>query len=195
MSKGLIKILGIDPGVNHTGYSIGLFDPKTDTLNIKEYGVFSASTIAKKNFKQDFKTYGNIISLTVYEQEFEKILDSHHPDYVVSESAFFNPRMPNAFLSLSLCINTIRTILYRRQQILYTVAPKEAKQTVSTATANKAAVQESIHHLKDLSIKHTRSKPQEKMVEHEADSIAIMYTFCKNTLRAILMGKSSLDKK
>ncbi len=183
-----IRILGIDPGINNTGYSLGIFDIESDTITIKEYGVFCASAIAKKKQKEDYKVFGTVISYACYAQKMKSLIDTYKPDYVVSESAFYNPRMPNAYLSLSLCINTIRNVLYEYRKVLYTIAPKEAKQTVATATSDKAAIQESIHNLDDLHIRHTDQKSVEKMVEHEADSIAILYTFCKKTLRTLLLN-------
>lgn len=190
MNKSII-VLGIDPGINNTGYSIGVFDRNKDHLTIKEYGVFSASTLAKKEMKEDYKIYGTVIVHKIYDREMSKLIDTYHPDFVVSESAFFNPHTPNAFLSLSLCIHTIRNVLYRYKQILYTVAPKEAKLTVCGGTATKTAIQDSIHKLKDLTIKHSKVRACDKMVEHEADSIAVQYTFVKNNLRNILLSTNN----
>lgn len=190
MIKNTIKLLGIDPGINNTGYSVGIFDPKTDVLVIKDYGVICANALTRKERKADYETYRNVASLSVYADEIEKLLVQHKPDYVACESSFYNPRMPNAYLSLSLCIHTIKTVLYEKhRKLLNMIAPSEAKLAVATGLADKTVVQEAIHNRKDLIIKHTKAKPMEKMVEHEADSIAIMYAFAKGGLRNFYMAK------
>lgn len=187
MKQSDIRILGIDPGMHFTGYSFGSYDIETSIYTINDYGVFSADALTKKENKEELKVYGNIITFETYEREFNKLVDKYKPQFVVSESAFYNPRMPNAFLSLSLCINAMKRVLRKHCMTLYTVAPREAKSTVSTGSADKLAVQEGIHKLKDLKIKHTKATPVEKMVEHEADSCAIAYTFVKNYLNDILL--------
>lgn len=180
----LIKILGIDPGINHTGYSFGLYDPQKKITTVQEYGVFEASALAKKFAKKDFNKYGSIVSLDFYEEEFSKLVEKYKPDYVACESPFFNPRMPNAFLSLSMCLLVIRRVLRKSGMILYTYAPKAAKAIVSTGTANKVDMAEGIHQHKDLKIIHTKERPKNSMVEHESDSVGIIYTHVKLYLEA-----------
>ena len=183
-----IKILSIDPGIHHTGWSISHTDSTLQKLTVQTWGEIQASDIAKKEFKSDVKLYGSLISLFCYETEIEGLLDKYNPDFVVSEDAFYNPRMPNAFLSLKLCINAIQRILFKHHRKLYTVAPTVAKQAVyGKGTANKVAVQESIQILDDLFIKETKAHPVSSMVEHEADSIAIGYAFFKLILPEIIM--------
>lgn len=183
--KNNIKILGIDPGLTNTGYNISTYSPLTGIIEVKQYDVISAIKIAKKLNKQDYNKYGSIIPLQFYEEELNRILSAHKPDYVVSESAFYCSRTPNAFASLSLCINAIERVLYNYGKTLYKIAPREAKVAVSTGKANKIAVQEAILNLPDLNIKRTKSRNIENMVEHEADSIAITYAFVKNILPGI----------
>lgn len=191
MKTDTIKILGIDPGINHTGWNIGLYDVATGHLTISTYGTIEANTLAKKEMRQDAKIFGNVVSLDVYEREFHHICEEHNPDYIASEDAFYNPRTPNAYLSLKLCIHAIQRLLYHQyRKTLYRIPPTVAKQAVrGNGMANKLAVQESILALPDLTVKSTKQHPVERMVEHEADSIAITYTFCKLTLPDLLMQK------
>lgn len=182
-----IRVLGIDPGMRFTGFSFLSYDRAKGKTTVNEYGTFCADALTKKENGKELKIYGNIITLETYEREFNKLFEKYKPQFVVSESAFYNPKMPNAFLSLSLCINTMKRVLRTHGQVLYTVAPKEAKQCVATGIADKVAVQDGIHKHDDLIIKHTKANPIEKMVEHEADSCAIGYTFIKNYLNDILM--------
>ena len=188
MPTTTIKILSIDPGIHHTGWSISSTDATLQKLTVSTWGEIQASDIAKREFKSDVKLYGSLISLFCYEAEIQSLMEKYTPDFVVSEDAFYNPRMPNAFLSLKLCINAIQRILFKHHRKLYTIPPTVAKQAVyGKGTANKSAVQESIQILDDLVIKTTKAHPISSMVEHEADSIAIGYAFFKLTLPELVM--------
>lgn len=182
-------ILGIDPGLTNTGYSVLVYDTKKDATNVIAHGMITAISIAKREMRTDVKQYGNIISLMVYEKEIAALLETYKPDFIASEDAFYNPRTPQAYLSLKLCINAIQRVLYNQvKKNLYLIAPTVAKQTVwGRGTANKEAVQESILRLPDLHIKKSKPKAITNLTEHEADSIAIAYTFIKNTLPDLLM--------
>lgn len=190
-----IKILAIDPGINHTGWSIGSFDPSSNMLSIPMYGEIQAHNLAKKELRKEFREYGSLVSLSLYAREFDALFDHYTPIYVASEDAFYNPRTPNAFLSLKLCIHTIQRLLYLRGMRLYLIPPTVAKQAVwGKGTANKLAIQESIQNLPDLTIRATKQHPIEEMQEHEADSIAIMYAFTKNILPDLLIQEEKHKK-
>ena len=189
MSK-MVTILGIDPGINNTGLCFCKYDPSTGILNVNNYTVLHANELAKKENKQDVKSFGNVFSLFLYEREMRKIIADFNPDYVACEDAFYNPRTPNAFISLKLCIGAIQRILYTdHKKPLFKVAPKLAKMYVGNACAGKVAVQQQVQSLSDIKIKEVKARPLEEMVEHEADSIAIAYAFTKHFLPDILMKK------
>ena len=97
-------------------------------------------------------------------------------------------KFPNAFISLRLCINVIQRVLYEHQKILHLVAPKEAKKAIGSGKADKVTVQNSIRNLSDLKLKDSKLRPLDKMVEHEADSIAIGYAFIKHILPDIYLS-------
>lgn len=191
MSKDNITVLAIDPSINNCGWSVLKHNFKTGQTTVITHDVLQSNDVAKKTNRGDFKTYGNVYSLFIAEEEFKKLMEAYQPDYVACESCFFNPRMPGAFASLKLFINALQRVLYKYfQMTLYEVAPKEAKQCVSTGVANKVAVQEGIQQLEDLTIRSSKQKPADKMVEHEADSIAIGYTFIKTILPNLLLQES-----
>ena len=187
MTNKKIVIMAIDPGCNHLGYSRIVYDPNTNQSVVSNYGCFSASELARKEQRKDVKEYGNVISLFMCEREIENIFNEFKPDFVVSESAFVH-RFPQAFASLCLCISTIERVLYRHQKILYKIAPREAKKAIGDSSAGKEVVQDAIHHLPDLLVKHNKQRTENSMVEHEADSIAIGYAFIKNILPDILLN-------
>lgn len=177
-----ITILGIDPGLTNTGYNISIYDTNKGTTKVQQFDLITAINVAKKENKKDYKIYGNIIPLFVYERLIDDIITKYQPDYICSEDAFYNPRTPNAFFSLKSCILTIERVLYKHEKVLYKIPPKKAKLAIGRATANKEAVQELIQNLPDLSFRKTDIKSINKMTEHEADSVAITYAFVKTIL-------------
>ena len=63
---------------------------------------------------------------------------------------------------------------------------------VGSGTANKAAVQAGIMNHEDIAFKEAKKKQIGKLIEHEADSIAVCYAFTQLFLPDILMQKSLL---
>lgn len=185
MSK-YVTILGIDPGINNCGFSVCRYYPITKQTKVYTYFTLHANATAKKNNKHDSRIYGNIFSLITLEGLFENIVNEYNPDYIASEDAFYNPRTPNAFISLKGCINSFKRVLYLHQKTLYLIAPKLAKATVATGTADKEVIQTKIQKLPDLEIRQTKELPITEMSEHEADSIGIAYTFIKTILPGLI---------
>ena len=167
-----IRILAIDPGINHLGWSVHEYDQDKDQDQIVEVGQIDATKIAHKFNKQDFKTYGNVFSLHILEKEIRSLLQRIQPQEVCCEGAFM-ARFPLAFASLKLCINVIQQVLYLDYKLqLNLIAPKEAKKAVFKGTAVKDEVQTAIRKIKGLQI------PKDlELTEHQADSIAIGYAY------------------
>ena len=183
-----IVVLAFDPGIYHTGWSISKYDRTAGNISVTAYGTIDANSIAKKEKREDYKVYGNLVSFFALEREVTNLVTQHEPDYVACEGAFA-ARFMNAFVSLKLCIHAIQRALYLNfGKTLYLIAPKEAKKAVGKGTADKGAVQNSIRHLDNLKIKDTKQQPIDRMVEHEADSIAIGYAFIRNVLPDLLLN-------
>lgn len=183
-----IRIMAIDPGLNALGISLGFYYYQKDKFVIQEYLTIHSNDRAKKEKKPDFKVYGNLISLFACEEAVSELVKQWEPEFVVSEDAFYNPRMPNAFLSLKLCINAIQRVLYQYNKILYRIPPTVIKQTIfGNGMASKAAVQEGIMNRENIGFKEAKKKHVNRLVEHEADSIAVGYAFTQLFLPDILM--------
>ena len=187
MSPNKIKIIGIDPGLTNLGINMSSYDLKTGIVTVHNFDMITSIALAKKENRPDYKLYGNIIPLLFLEREINRVYQEYQPDYVATEDAFYNPRTPNAVLSLKLCINAIERALYPLGNTLYKIAPRAAKQCVVNGNANKEAIQEAIQKLPDLKIRKT--KPLEQMTEHEADSIGITYAFTKLILPDLILKK------
>lgn len=185
-----IKIMAIDPGLNALGVSLGYYYNQKNKFIIQEYMTIHSNDQAKKEKRADFKMYGNLISLFTCEEAIHSLMEKWEPEFIVSEDAFYNPRMPNAFLSLKLCINAIQRVLYQYNKVLYRIPPTVIKQTIfGNGMASKAAVQEGIMNHDDIGFKEAKKKHVNRLIEHEADSIAIGYAFIQLLLPDILMQR------
>ena len=169
------RIIGIDPGINNCGVAMCTYNTDTQILTVNDFLTIQASILARKQNSKESRIYGNVLPLILLETEIEKIFNTWSPEYIACEDAFYNPRTPNAFISLKNCITSIKRVLYTHKKILYLIAPKLSKMTVVKATANKEDMINAIQKLSDLTI----DKSTDNIVEHEADAIGIAYTFIK----------------
>lgn len=176
----MMKIIAIDPSSSHLGWSLLNLDEKNKKIYVEKLGQIDASILAKKKDPKLFKAHTQVITLLTLEDELQKLFSETQPNYVVSESSFM-ARFPTAYVSLSLCIYTIRRLLYVNFNLpLYTVAPKQAKKVVAEGSASKEEVQHAIKKLKDLVWDNQNNELE--LTEHMADSVAIGYTFIKGML-------------
>lgn len=186
MSKR-ITILAIDPGIQHLGWSIHQYDLDAKVDHILTFGLLEARKQAKKEYKSEFTEFADVLPLNIVTREILALCQKYQPAYASCERAFMG-RFPTSFASLSLCISAIRQALYQYNKLkLYLVSPTEAKAAVSKGTANKEAVQYAVSHLEDIKLPDCDI---ENMSEHEADSVAIGYTFCTSYLDELLLQGS-----
>jgi len=169
------KLIGIDPGINNCGVAMCTYNTDSEILTVHDFLTIKSNETAMKTNRKESKTYGSIIPLFMLEREINNVVTAWEPEFVACEDAFYNPRTPNAFVSLKNCITSIRRVLYQHQKILYLIAPKLSKMTVVKATADKNDMINAITHLSDITI----IPSTDDIVEHEADAIGIAYTFIK----------------
>ncbi len=191
MAANDIKILSFDPGLTTMGWSIGTWSVEKNILTVNRWGVITSIALAQKEEKIDFKNYGRIISLEIMEREVTNLIEQYHPTYIFSEDAFYNPKRPQAYVSLSLCLHTLSRLLYLNyKKSLFKLAPKQIKKIVTgDGTADKTTIQATIISHPNILIKDTKQNQLKNMSEHSADSIAGMYTFCREILPALLMSE------
>lgn len=192
-----VRILSFDPGSTNMGWAVSEYMIPTGDFLVVNYGIFKASKIAKKR-KDEVLDFGQrLISLSVINEEVEKLLNSYQPHYVVTEDTFFNPGTPQAYISLLLCIHTVEQTLYRAflngklknhtAKKLYKIAPSTIKMIISGKGSNfKQQVIDSIVENEQITFKSVAvdesGNPTVSLIEHEADAIAGGFTFAKTNL-------------
>lgn len=174
-----IHILSFDPGLSFSGWTYSIGDQSSFT--VQEYGMLTPNkSTGHKEYREQVNTFGTrVVTLCLLRDMIHELMDRFHPDYVVSEAAFFNPGRPGAFEALTHWIITVSLVLRDSYAMrLYTIPPKSAKKVVSgKGDSVKMEVTEAV--LRNPEIKFVNKPAAEDLTEHEGDSIAIGYALWK----------------
>lgn len=188
MALEKIRILSFDPGLSTAGWSYSEYRPKVGEMVVVRFGtLYPNKDIGLRDTRPDVTRYGSrIMTLESLRVQFRELMDTYHPDFIVSEDAFYNPSRPTAYCALIQWLTTIALVLHDEyQQTLFKLAPKIAKQVVSGfGGAEKLGVQYAIMHKNDIRFK--QKVDVSDLSEHICDSIGIGYTFIQEILPSIL---------
>lgn len=187
MKNNTVTILAFDPGLAVLGWSVIEYNIKTGKIFVPKFGSILGSLALKNNKDLKGEFQNRFIILNTAEAEVITLINTYHPDYIVSESAFSH-RFADAFAALVLVINMIRRSSYIvRRKDIFVIPPKEAKLHVAgKGDASKEEVYAAIINDSNIEIKSRKDKTVENMSDHESDSIAIGITFIKTQLKTIL---------
>ena len=147
-----IKVIGVDPGLNHTGWAvISNYNKKVTLIN---YGVIS--TNPKHKFHHRLKT--------IYEK-FIEVLQSYKPQFISIEEIFYDKNFPSVRKLISAkAVILLCASIFNLQ--LYQFAPfKIKKNIVGFGNADKEQVK--------YMIRQQFSEIKEDVDDHITDAIAI----------------------
>ncbi|MFH1940271.1 MAG: crossover junction endodeoxyribonuclease RuvC, partial [bacterium] len=145
-------ILGIDPGLNNTGYGLIRYEKKK--IELVDYGCILT-------YKKD--TFGLRIKTIYY--KIKELIEKHNPHEVVIEEIFFNKNVRSA-LTVSKVHGMVAITVALMGLELYEYTPLQIKQaTVGNGRAEKHQVQSMVKVLLNLS-----EIPQP---DHAADALAV----------------------
>jgi Holliday junction resolvasome RuvABC endonuclease subunit len=188
MLKCTVKILSFDPGLTCTGWALTEYNTTTGKAFVSKRGKIEGKRALNK-YKEKLVLFNkSYIQLTHLEEELFNLM-RYKPDYVVTESAFWQPGRTAAYAALVLCIHTIERVIGTNLGLpVFKLAPQCIKRIVTDhGQASKITVQEAILLNPDIELKETKQNPIEKMVEHEADAIACAWAFIKCDLPSIIV--------
>lgn len=189
METETIRVLSFDPGLTKAGWTILDYNPSTKIVSIVKFGYLTPGPNADRAaFREEVNTFGkHVISLRMLREYVKELVEKYHPRYVATEGAFYNPRRPGAYGSLLQWIVTLENFLYDEYKLpVYRIAPKKAKHSISgNGDSGKISVQEAVLSHDDIVFPDMNQSLLE-MCEHEADSMAIGYAFCMDTLPGLL---------
>lgn len=176
----LINIMAIDPGLNNTGIAIYTFDFKAHEIVQIQTFLLNVDRLVNHTGFNEETVSERTVKLHKIAGAMKYLLEQFNPYFVVSESPFYNPRMPGAYGALLEVLNTIRTTVldYNHNIVFSTIEPRVIKKTVgAVATEGKLAVKEAVKRIPDIMSK--LMDDIEPMDEHRVDATAVGYTFLK----------------
>ena len=199
-NQNCIRILSFDPGMNNTGWAISNYNIVTKVFDVLKYGTIKASKMAEKQKELTNRHGKQIVAINILKQEITKLVIDSVPDYVASEDSFYNPKTPNAYRSLLLCLFSIDNILfnmyYYKEECnlnetaskLHKISPKTIKMVMS-GTGNSFKV-DMLEALKkqyseiDITFSHYPNVPfedfQNTLTEHSIDAVSCGFSFAKS---------------
>ena len=184
MPNKKIKILSFDPGLTKAGWSFSEYDTTSRIYTVIKFGTITPNTTAAKALNRDaVNIFGKrVIALRILREAVDLLVKQYKPDFIATEDAFYNPRTPNAYGSLLTWIVTVENFMYSEFKMpIYRIAPKLAKHNISgDGTSGKLSVQDAV--VNHSNIKFRANLPVLDMCEHEADSIAIGWSFVYSIL-------------
>lgn len=185
MIKQVIKILSFDPGLTCTGWALSEYNIKTGMFHTTKRGKIEGKKALTKNRELLALYTKRLVQLDVLGESARDLM-RFNPDYVAIEAAFHQPGRTSAYEALILCIHEIEKVVKQELNLpVFKIAPRNVKRVAAhTGNAGKQTVQEAIIGNTCITIKETKQNPLEKMVEHEADAIAVGYAFATDVLLA-----------
>ena len=156
-----MRVLGIDPGLAHTGF--GIVDFNSGRLSLVSYGVIETSSDDSHEVRL-LAIYNRLLA----------VIDEFRPDHAEMETLFFARNTTSAMavaeakgvITLCLAQNSIPVYMYTPNQIKYAVS--------GTKTAGKETVEHCVQLLLNL-----KNPPKP---DHAADALAGAITHCHSVL-------------
>lgn len=179
------RLMGIDPGLNHTG--VAIFDIEYGTSRILRIEAFTLS-----NDKLDDRTGldteyipERTIKLYKLKGAIKWALDMTGPCFVACEAPFYNRFMPMAYGALLEVVSTIHSaVLEWNSNVQFvTIPPLSVKKVVGTKAVKndtvkgKNLVKLSVQQIPE--IMDVLTTPIDGLTEHAIDAIAVAYSRMK----------------
>lgn len=169
-----LRIMGIDPGTENLGMSLGVCDFITPNFNIIDATTFDIKTIIHKStpYLVEFQSRNIALHNAIYNLVYQMVGDLQ-PDLVICESPYMDKRFPLSYMLLSLCCLAIEKAV-RDYSIFIPfelVDPATAKMGVGAKgnSGNKELMREAVLNNKLI----TGSMDLNQLDEHSIDAIAI----------------------
>lgn len=185
LNRTQLKILAFDLGAN-LGVSYSKFNIAKNILNVVDTKLISISDFRKDNHLEIDYCSSGCLNTLAFENIVEGLIQYYQDiDIFVSEDVFVHPHRINAFKSLLLYLNKLEElVVVKRKMKLFKIPPRVIKQTLTLyGGANKQTMADHIYNNSEIKLK---KKMMYKLSEHEIDSIAVAYTFCKNFMNLMV---------
>jgi len=154
-----MKILGLDPGLAHTGYAV--IKKENNEIEVIDYGC-----IETKAGKKIEKRLSNIF------KELNKIINKYNPDKMAAENLYFCKNVTSAF-KVGQAKGIINLAAAKKDIAIFEYTPLQIKQAITGyGKAGKRQVQKMLKNILKLN-----KLPQP---DHASDALAVAYC-CAST--------------
>lgn len=175
---GILTILAIDPGTNHTG--ICVLDLHSDGLVHIKLSETIHSELHLAALKDITYIHGiRFTKIYIIAERIKDLLQIHKPQLVVSESPFWQPGRTQAYTALVELIATIRSTVFNYNQSIRfdTIDPSTIKNAanVKGTSGDKTLMRDGID---SLGLSYDQSIIFKDIDEHGIDAVAVGYCKC-----------------
>lgn len=190
-----IRVLAFDPGSTKMGWALICYDLEQCSAIVPKHGLLTGQHLLKERKELQHKFSKAFIILEVYYHIFCRLIETHRPDFVVTEGAFYY-RFVQAYASLTLVIHTLRRACHDTLgRDLHEVAPMETKKLVTgISMADKDQIKAALLARANLTIDDTEDAPLAEMSEHEYDAVGHGLTFIARADPYLLLAQAIAKK-
>lgn len=180
-----LRIMGVDPGTENLGMSLGVCDFMTPKYNIIDASTFDIKHLIHKtnSYLTQYQSRNIAMYTAVYQLVYQAVHDLQ-PDLVICESPYMDRRFPLSYMLLSLCSQAVEQAVkdYSIFIPFEYIDPASAKKGVGVKGNNgdKNLMREAILSNKLI----TGSIDLSLLDEHAIDSIGIGYNGFLGILKA-----------
>lgn len=176
-------IAAIDPGTRFLGFSAIHVDNQTLQIVKSEAYTVQVMKMIREDHQLSLLHGHKYARLTSLRQDLVDKFNYYRPAYIVSESAYYNPRTPGAYAPLIECIQIERDAVleYNPLMPLNTIEPSAIKAAIGAkGNAKKDPV---LDRVLQLPLNYEGLCPMDQLSEHAIDSLAIGYAFYLSLLK------------
>lgn len=178
-----VRVLGIDPGTQRLGYSLGVIDFNTKTYTVLHANTINVVDLIYKSYDEMVETHSKNIAMyqSIYNLT-SNLVSNLQPDWVICESPYMNSKFPLPYALLTLCTQAVQTAVGNYSSFIQFdyIDPARAKNAVGVKgnTGDKSLMSNAV--LSHPDIKYLINKND--IDEHAIDSIAIGYSGFKTLI-------------
>lgn len=177
------RLVGVDPGSDTLGVAVLDLDLGTDQITLMEARTFSGVQLSRA-FRHVQEVHGDRAArLMAHEENLYQYFCYTQPHNVASEGPFMS-RFPQAFATLTLCVENVRRALYRYYPFLPLVIIDPPTVKLSVGVRGKGTTKDDVkvglkRIIKEGRILNTHDIDIDVLDEHSIDAIVVAYTQAK----------------
>lgn len=174
------RLVGVDPGSDTLGAAVLDLDLGTDRITLMEARTFSGEQLSRAFRHVEEVHGGRAARLMAHEENLYQYFCYAQPHSVASEGPFL-ARFPQAFATLTLCVENVRRSLYRYYPFMPLVIIDPPTVKLSVGVKGKGKTKEDVkiglkRIIREGRILNPHGIDINALDEHSVDAIVVAYT-------------------